>query len=132
MTATATRRSSPTFARCRQAITEALAAACEPLRRKTLVKQLREGDRRHSASVITKTLARMTRTGELVNPRDGDGYQLPAAATAGELRRVACLARHLADAARDAVWAMPCDNVGLADTLEKLATHSAAVANLIR
>lgn len=137
MTATVARRrpaaaTSPTFARCRQAITEALAAAGRPLRRKTLVKQLREGTTRHSVSVITKALAEMTRTGELVNPRDGEGYQLPAAGTAGELRRVACLAKQLADAVPPAMWALPVDRIHLFGALEQLAGTSAAVANLIR
>lgn len=57
---------------CKRAIVESLAGG--PLTRQRLVKALAG---RHSVSSIAKSLAEMTASGELVNPRDGLGYRLP-------------------------------------------------------
>lgn len=62
---------------CREDIIAVVRAARRALTLKEIVKALRDAQRGHGPGTVTKALAELTRSGDLVNPRDKRGYRLP-------------------------------------------------------
>ena len=54
-----------------------LRAANKSLTRKQVVKALKDAGKDHGAGTIARALADLTAAGELVNPKDKNGYRLP-------------------------------------------------------
>lgn len=71
------RRSRGERSGCKQDILAALRAAGRPLTRKLLVKALRDAKAGHGPGTVAKALADLTKSGDLLNPRDRRGYRLP-------------------------------------------------------
>ena len=61
---------------CKHDLVGILREVGRPLTRKQLVKALREANKPHGPGTVAKALADLTRSGELVNPRDKRGYRL--------------------------------------------------------
>lgn len=71
------RQAGGTRVQCRQDVVEVVRAAGRPLTSKEVVRALRDAGRPHGAGTVAKALADLTAVGELVNPRDKQGYRLP-------------------------------------------------------
>lgn len=83
-TAAAERRLSPGGrAECRADILAVIRASGRALTHKQLVRALREANKPHGPGTVMKALAELTRTGELVNPKDKKGYRLASWPTPG-------------------------------------------------
>jgi hypothetical protein len=63
---------------CRADILTAVRAAGRALTHKRLVRALREAGTPHGPGTVMKALADLTRSGQLVNPKDRRGYRLAA------------------------------------------------------
>lgn len=75
-TATGERRRRPgQRAGCRADVLAVVGGAGRPLTRKEVMKALQQTGKRHGPSTVAKALAELTRSGELVNPRDKKGYR---------------------------------------------------------
>lgn len=78
-------RRGPTGGRaaCRADIKAVIGAAGRALTHKQLVRALREAGTPHGPGTVMKALAELTRSGELVNPKDKRGYRLAGWPTPG-------------------------------------------------
>jgi hypothetical protein len=63
---------------CKADVLEVVAAAGRSVTRKEVLRALKAAGHRHGPGTVAKALADLTAGGELVNPRDGRGYRLPA------------------------------------------------------
>jgi biotin operon repressor len=63
--------------RCKAAILDAIGAAGGPLSTKQVIRELAAADLDFGRSTVTKSLADLTKAGQLVNPGDRQGYRLP-------------------------------------------------------
>ncbi len=70
-------------AECRADILAVIRAVSRALTHKQLVRALREAGTPHGPGTVMKALAELTRTGELVNPKDKKGYRLVSWPTPG-------------------------------------------------
>lgn len=63
---------------CRADVLAVIQAAGQPMTRKDVIRALRVAGRDHGAGTVAKALADLTRSRELVNPKDKRGYRLLA------------------------------------------------------
>ncbi|VTT98991.1 unnamed protein product [Gemmataceae bacterium] len=63
---------------CKADVLEVIAAAGRAATRKEVLRGLKAAGKKHGPGTVAKALADLTAAGELVNPRDGRGYRLPA------------------------------------------------------
>jgi hypothetical protein len=77
------RRKAGGRAGCRSDILAVVGAAGRALTYKEVVRALREAGTPHGPGTAMKALAELTRTGELVNPKDKRGYRLASWPTPG-------------------------------------------------
>jgi hypothetical protein len=77
------RQASGGRAECRADILAVIRTAGRAMTHKQLVRALRDASRPHGPGTVMKALAELTRSGELVNPKDKRGYRLASWPTPG-------------------------------------------------
>lgn len=75
-TAAVQQRTTGGRAACRSDVLEVIRAAGKALTHRQVVRALREAGKAHGAGTVMKALAELTKSRELVNPKDRRGYRL--------------------------------------------------------
>ena len=71
------RRGTGGRAECKEDILDVVRTAGTAITRKEVLRELRLAGKQHGPGTVTKALADLTASGELVNPKDKKGYRMP-------------------------------------------------------